>query len=47
MTATTAGPARDAYEAADLLAAQGHHVHLVADGASICRTGHCTPENSR
>jgi hypothetical protein len=36
------GPApRTAYEAADQLAAEGHHVHVVAHSESICHTGHC------
>jgi hypothetical protein len=33
---------RNAYEAADRLAAEGHHVHVVAEGESTCHTGHCT-----
>lgn len=32
---------RTAREAADQLAADGHHVHYVADGQPRCLTGHC------
>lgn len=32
---------RTAIEAADRLAAQGHHVDVVAEGELICHTGHC------
>jgi hypothetical protein len=32
---------RTAYEAADLLAYEGHHVHVVAYGESMCRSRHC------
>lgn len=31
-----------AREAADRLAADGHHVHYVAHGEPRCITGHCT-----
>lgn len=34
----------DAFQAADQLAADGHHVHVVADGQALCHTGHCTRE---
>ncbi|MGW4602717.1 hypothetical protein ACWENS_05505 [Streptomyces sp. NPDC004532] len=35
---------RNAYEAADQLAAAGHHVHIVADAESVCHTGQCPKE---
>jgi hypothetical protein len=38
---------RTAREAADLLAADGHHVHYVADGEARCHTGHCIPEEQQ
>lgn len=34
---------RSAYEAADRLLHDGHHVHLVAEGESICYSRHCPP----
>lgn len=45
MTATAPEPApRDAYEAAALLRAQGHHVDIVADGQRYCPAGTCPKE---
>ncbi|MFD7994527.1 hypothetical protein [Streptomyces mexicanus] len=35
---------RNAYEAADALAAAGHHVDMVTDGQRYCYTGHCPKE---
>jgi hypothetical protein len=37
------GAPRSAYEAADLLLHEGHHVHFVAEGESICYSWHCPP----
>ncbi|WP_424862122.1 hypothetical protein [Streptomyces sp. MMS24-I29] len=35
-----------AEEAADALAADGHHVHVVSSGETRCHTGHCpTPQH--
>ncbi|MFD5057411.1 hypothetical protein [Streptomyces sp. NPDC058394] len=43
MTATAPETAPlTALEAAKRLAADGHHVHYVADGEPRCLTGHCT-----
>lgn len=42
-TQTPEAPPRTAYEAADRLADAGQHVHVVADGHAVCRTGHCAP----
>lgn len=36
------GRTNAAREAADRLAAQGHHVHYAAHGETRCITGHCT-----
>ncbi|MER7726414.1 hypothetical protein [Streptomyces sp. NPDC096323] len=36
-----------AREAADQLAAQGHHVHYAAHGEARCITGHCTTETTK
>ncbi|QWQ43080.1 hypothetical protein KME66_20430 [Streptomyces sp. YPW6] len=36
------GRTNAARDAADYLAAQGHHVHYVASGETRCHTGHCT-----
>lgn len=33
-----------ALDAAQQLAAEGHHVHYAAHGEAICLTRHCTPE---
>ncbi|MFD7121923.1 hypothetical protein ACFWAA_33520 [Streptomyces sp. NPDC059922] len=40
---------RTAYEAADRLADDGHHVHVAANGESLCHSGHChrTPKEPR
>ncbi|MGW2497317.1 hypothetical protein ACWCV2_22810 [Streptomyces pseudogriseolus] len=46
MTATAPEPVpRDAYEAAALLRAQGHHVDIVADGQRYCPAGICPKEH--
>jgi hypothetical protein len=34
---------RSAAEAADLLARDGHHVHLISEGHSTCLKGCCGP----
>lgn len=36
-----------AREAADRLAAQGHHVHYAAHGATQCITGHCATDTTK
>ncbi|MFD3790803.1 hypothetical protein [Streptomyces cyaneofuscatus] len=41
------GRTNAAREAADQLAAEGHHVHYAASGETRCHTGHCTPKGSR
>ncbi|MGC5343670.1 hypothetical protein [Streptomyces sp. DT171] len=38
------GRTNAAREAADRLAADGHHVHVVAHGEVRCHTGHCTKD---
>ncbi|MGW3166955.1 hypothetical protein ACWC9Q_29675 [Streptomyces sp. NPDC001142] len=47
MTEHTTEPApRTAVEAADRLATDGHHVHLVSSGETHCHSGHCpTPQH--
>ncbi|MGW4030770.1 hypothetical protein ACWEFL_15865 [Streptomyces sp. NPDC004838] len=32
-----------ATHAADQLATDGHHVHLITNGETHCHTGHCKP----
>ncbi|GGZ53069.1 hypothetical protein [Streptomyces rubiginosohelvolus] len=39
MTTEHTSPARTA---AELLAAQGEHVHYVSEGQALCLSGHCT-----
>lgn len=39
--ATEPAAPRTAWEAAQQLAAQGHHVHLVAEAQSVCVSQHC------
>ncbi|MEU0102204.1 hypothetical protein [Streptomyces sp. NPDC006267] len=41
------GRTNAAREAADQLAAEGHHVHYAASGETRCHTGHCTPKGTR
>jgi hypothetical protein len=38
------GQSQTVFEAVDKLADEGHHVHLVASGDSVCYSGHCPPE---
>lgn len=41
MDHTEEAPVSAAHAAADELAAEGAHVHLVSDGEAACHSGHC------